>query len=69
MNPDAWRVIMPLVCLAAAAIVLLLLIPVRRRHGAAAAVALAGLAAALATLPDLSGGRIVQATPLLVFVR
>ena len=67
MNPDAWRVVMPLICLAVAAIVLLLLIPVRRRHGGAAAVALAGLAAALATLPDLSGGRIVQATPLLVF--
>lgn len=67
MNPDAWRAVMPLVCLAAAAIVLLLLIAVRRRHGAAVVVALAGLAAALATLPDLSGGRIVQVTPLLVF--
>jgi len=58
---------MPLICLSVATVVLLLLIPLHRRHGVAAAVALAGLAAALATLPDLSGGRVVQATPLLVF--
>jgi len=67
MNPDAWNVVMPLICLAAAVIVLLVLIGLHRRHGAAAAVALAGFAAAMATLPGLSGGQVVQATPLLIF--
>jgi NADH-quinone oxidoreductase subunit N len=67
MTTDAWSALMPLTCLAAAAVVLLLLIPLHRRHAPAAAVALVGLAAALAVLPDLSGGRVVPATPLLSF--
>jgi NADH-quinone oxidoreductase subunit N len=67
MNPAAWNATLPLVCLAATAVALMILIGIHRRHGPAVFMAAAGLVAALLLLPDLSGGRIVSATPLLIF--